>query len=244
MDTTIPRVKTRIKGFDSLIEGGLPQGSTTLLEGEPGTGKTIFGLEFLYRGALDGDCGIYVTFEGHQENLYRQAAQFGWNLKALEKKNKIKILSVPFKKLGDRTPLLIKKEINQIKAKRVVVDSLSTLYSIASSYVLYKNKQEFKISQFVSGENYTNRRFLLDLISLLEINDITILFISEKSSHMASATRLSEFFCDGIIQITFDPMGGDFSRSLLVRKMRLTKNNEDIHPLEISDTGIVVHSIK
>jgi len=55
---------------------------------------------------------------------------------------------------------------------------------------------------------------------------------------------ISEFISDGIIHITFESMGGEFSRSLLIRKMRRVKNDEDIHPLEISSKGIIIHNIK
>ncbi|MBI5148916.1 hypothetical protein HZA33_04525, partial [Candidatus Pacearchaeota archaeon] len=54
---------------------------------------------------------------------------------------------------------------------------------------------------------------------------------------------LSEFAADGLIIITFEALGGEFSRSLIVRKMRQTKNDEDIHPLEIGKNGIVVHNV-
>ena len=57
------KVGTRIAGLDEVLNGGLPAGQTTLISGGPGTGKSIFGLEFLYRGAAAGEPGIFVTFE-------------------------------------------------------------------------------------------------------------------------------------------------------------------------------------
>jgi KaiC/GvpD/RAD55 family RecA-like ATPase len=61
-----------------------------------------------------------------------------------------------------------------------------------------------------------------------------------KHSHFG----VEEFLADSIILLSFESMGGEFSRSLMVRKIRRTKNDEDIHPLEINSTGIVVHNIK
>ena len=61
---------------------------------------------------------------------------------------------------------------------------------------------------------------------------------------MADEEGISEFLCDGVVLLNFESLGGEFSRSLLVRKMRHTKNEEDIHPLEISKKGLVVHKLK
>ena len=77
----VRRIRTGIKGFDKLIQGGFPEASTILLTGSPGTGKTIFGLQFLYNGAARfRDKGLYVTFEQTERALLEQANLFGWNL--------------------------------------------------------------------------------------------------------------------------------------------------------------------
>ena len=55
------RVATGVAGFDGLVQGGLPAGSNILLTGRPGTGKTIFALQYLYNGALKGENGIYIS---------------------------------------------------------------------------------------------------------------------------------------------------------------------------------------
>ncbi len=64
------RVPTGIKGFDNLVEGGLPLGSTVLVSGSPGTGKTILGLEYIYRGANDfGETGMFISFEQDPKDI-------------------------------------------------------------------------------------------------------------------------------------------------------------------------------
>ena len=81
------RTKTGISGFDELIGGGLVEGSTVLVSGRAGTGKTIFGLQFLYNGASKfNEPGVYVTLETRPRDLRLEAKQFGWNLEELEKK--------------------------------------------------------------------------------------------------------------------------------------------------------------
>ena len=54
---------------------------------------------------------------------------------------------------------------------------------------------------------------------------------------------VSEFICDGVVLIKYESLGGDFSRTLRVRKMREVNNDEDIHPLEIGEKGIIIHSL-
>jgi len=84
------RIATKIKGFDNLIQGGFPENSSNLILGSYGTGKSIFGLEFIYNRALIGDKCLYVSFEQDPEALRNQAEQLGKNkFRELEKKGKI-----------------------------------------------------------------------------------------------------------------------------------------------------------
>ena len=77
----------------------------------------------------------------------------------------------------------------------------------------------------------------------LDCTSILISEASEKGDYLSRDT-ISEFACDGVILINFESMGGEFSRSLIIRKMRNTRNDEDIHPLEIGKSGLVTHDVK
>ena len=90
------------------------------------------------------------------------------------------------------------------------------------------------------------KRFIYNFIDEInQVEGLTTLIISQSIREGdLSRDRISEFICDGIINIVFESMGGAYSRSLMIRKMRRTKNDEDIHPLEISKKGLVVHNIK
>jgi hypothetical protein len=81
------KAPTGIEGFDDITHGGLPRGRTTLLEGGPGSGKTLFALRFLVHGAQDGnEPGIFVAFEETSKRIAANAEGFGWNLGELQKK--------------------------------------------------------------------------------------------------------------------------------------------------------------
>ncbi len=90
--TTLAKAPTHIKGFDDILEGGLPRGRTTVINGAPGSGKTLLGLEFLYRGALAGEPGIFIGFEEPAEQVRQNAATLGWDLPALERENRLFLL--------------------------------------------------------------------------------------------------------------------------------------------------------
>lgn len=88
----LSKAPTHIPGLDDILEGGLPRGRTTVINGAPGSGKTLLGLEFLYRGALAGEPGIFIGFEEPVEQLRQNAATLGWDLPALERENRLFLL--------------------------------------------------------------------------------------------------------------------------------------------------------
>lgn len=231
------KIKTGINGFDSLVQGGFPKGKNILLSGTPGTGKTIFALQYLYNGAVKFDeKGLYVTFEEKIEDLKNQAKQFGWDFDKLEEERKVKIIHIPSSDLSKNTVNDIIRIAQNSDVNRLVIDSLSTL-SI-NTPVVSTNVSDL-------GE-FTIKRFIYSFIDHLKVlKNITTLLISQNiSEDFLSSDKVSEFLCDGVIHITYESIGGEYSRSLGVRKMREVKNDEDIHPVEISNKGIVIHTIK
>lgn len=229
------KTKTGIKGFDGLVEGGFPKGSIVLLSGTPGTGKTIFALEYLFNGASRfNEKGIYVTFEEKADDLKKQAMQFGWDIEQLEKSNKIKILEIPANSITKNTVREIIDIVKKFNVCRLVIDSISSI-SINLPEHSEKGVGELAISKFIYN-------FVSELKKLKEAT--TIIISQSPSDNLFSRDKVSEFVCDGIIHIIYESMGGEYSRSMTIRKLRRTKNDEDIHPLEISKKGLVVHSLK
>ncbi len=228
------RTKTGIQGFDKLVNSGFPKGSSILISGSPGSGKTIFGLEYLYRGVSEFDeNGLYVTFEEKRENVFRQAMQFGWNLAALESDRRLFITCIPSDAIDKSTIEFILNTIKENNILRVIIDSLSTLSIITPMLNSYSSTGDIAI-----------KRFVYEFIYKLSSSGATTLLISHTSNEGAySIDGVSEFLCDGLITIKFQSLGGDFSRVLAIQKMRSVRNDEDIHPLEISDKGIIIHNL-
>src|SRR4051812_10582505 len=124
-------VKTGVAGFDPILHGGFPRGNIIVVEGPSGSGKTTLGLEFIYRGAAEFDePGIVVLFEVSPLQVIRDAAQFGWDLRELERQGKIKMIfttrSVLHHELQQADGLLL-TEAGQIGAKRIFIDSMPPL---------------------------------------------------------------------------------------------------------------------
>ena len=89
----IDRVITGIKGLDEMLGGGFLRETANLVEGAPRTGKTTLGMQFIYNGIMQAnEPGIIITFEEFPRQYYHDAAAFGWDFQALEKKGLLKII--------------------------------------------------------------------------------------------------------------------------------------------------------
>lgn len=222
----IDRVQTGIPGFDEIIQGGLVRGSTVMLSGGAGTGKTIFGLQYLYNGIIKYDeAGVHISFNETKEAIYRHAQLFGWNLQQQEDKNKFAFIKYEPHEvdsiLGEGGGS-IKDSIDAINAKRVVVDSL-TSYSL-----LFENK-------------YNESEAILELFTILRRWGITSLVISEVGETDLKRTHdRSIFLSDGVILTYYLRKELSRNRALEVIKMRDTFHLEKICPFTITAKGIVV----
>ncbi len=135
---SLTKVATGVTGLDDILEGGFPAGRTTLISGGPGTGKTMLGLEFLYRSALAGRAGILLLFEERANAIRRNVRSLGWNLPAMEKAGKLFILEARLPRdavlSGDFniTPLLaiIEGKAKAMGADCIVIDAIDVLMRI------------------------------------------------------------------------------------------------------------------
>ena len=122
-------VKTGVAGLDAILSEGIPRGNVILLEGAIGTGKTTLGAEFVYRGArMFNEPGIIVLFEVSPHKLVRDAARFGWDLPALEREHKLRILFTnrqAFWQELRKADSLFLEEAAKIDARRLFVDGVA-----------------------------------------------------------------------------------------------------------------------
>lgn len=138
------RISTGIEELDILMKGGFRSGGTYLVLGQPGTGKTIFGLQFLYRGLLDDQKVIYVAINENPAALIEQATSVGWNLLPYIENNQCLLLRpsayLNREKLRESDIQQIIEDLNgriqQTGATRVVIDPLRPLLFTSNSHSL------------------------------------------------------------------------------------------------------------
>lgn len=220
--TETKRIKTGITGLDALIEGGFPEDSIVVVSGTPGTGKTIMGLQFLYEGAKNGEMGIYVSFEQEKKDIFRQAAQFGWDFAALEKKNMIRVFAMWPSSFDEVMSKIFK--CLYYKPKRLVVDSITSI-----AYTMGNNK---------------NREAFHKMAEKLKDTNLTSVLISEMLLGQDGFTRdgISEFVGDGLIIMKSVEAAGEHRNILRVEKMRSSMVNKESHIYQIARNGIELTS--
>ena len=225
----IERIPTGITGLDPLIEGGFEKDSTVLLVGSAGTGKTLFGLQFLYTGAKEhGEPGIFISFEENRASLYRHSTSFGWDFEALEKKGLFKVLQYKphqVEKLMREGGGPIKDQIRAMGAKRLVIDS------ITSYGLLFK-------------DDYQRREGILEFFNMLEKWQCTSMIISELPPKVAEIKEGSVgFLTDAIISLYYSKEAekGIRVHSCEILKMRGTKHTNKLLALGFEKKGLAIY---
>jgi KaiC/GvpD/RAD55 family RecA-like ATPase len=233
------RVKSGIKGFDKLLNGGLPNFGTYLITGAAGTGKSLLGIEFLYRGATEFDePGVFITMDEPPDRLRSHIKQsFGWDLEKLEKEGKLAIVdaisarvSAPSNekyilRRGEIDSILYKTAniVGELGAKRMVLDSIVSLaYQYDSIFDLRRD-----IQRLCYGISQLNCTFLITT----EI---------PSGSPKLSRFDIEEFVVDGIILLKIEQETDKYVRKLVIRKMRGTTHDMKEHNFNITDKGIEI----
>jgi len=234
------RVKSGIPGLDEILHGGIPRRNIVLLSGGPGTGKSIFGQQFLYYGLLKDEPGVLVALEEHPAQIRINMSNFGWNVKKFEDMGLFTIVDAFTGGIGEYAKRekyvvraiddvnslieIMKMAIKDLDAKRVVIDSVTTLYItkpvIARSVVM-------SLKRVLAGLGCTS--ILVSQVSVTERG-----FGGPGVEHAA----------DGIIRLDLDEFDGELKRSMIVWKMRGTSHSMRRHPFDITDKGIVIYPNK
>ena len=221
------KVSSGIPGLDGIMGGGFERGSSNVISGGAGSGKSIFCTQFLIDGIENKkENAIYVSFEEEKDKFFKHMKQFGWDLATYEKEKKLVFLRytpLQVKKLLDEGGGAIETNITNIKAKRLVIDSLTAFT------LLQKNELE-------------RREAVLDLLAMFSKWGITTLFTMEQEPDPEKhQSTVMEFEVDGVI-LLYNVRKGDIrQRSLEIFKLRSAKHSQKILPLKITDKGIIIY---
>jgi circadian clock protein KaiC len=226
--STPERASTGVAGLDAMLGGGLPRSSTTILQGGTGTGKTLLGLQFLLEGARRGEPGIHFMLEETPDQLRGFAQSLGWDLPALEERGLITLsYASPIELSTDRFLDRARREVEQVGARRAVLDSLTSLgLGVASD-------RRFKELVYAISKHLHARGVTLNMN--MEVADL--LGSAQLSGHGVS------FAADNVIQLKFVEIDGRLERGLSVLKARGVRHATDVRRLSVERDGVQVGTV-
>ena len=194
--------------LDEVLDGGFPARSLTLLSGTAGSGKTILSTQFLYNGAVKcGDKGVYVSFAENRDDYYRNMLSLGMDMRSLERKRLFKFMDMVTMRGEDAMKIITEKIVkttSELKAKRLVIDSLSGLLQTMSAA--------------------ETRIFLHAVLSkVTESLGVTTIALGEiPYGEGRTGLGVEEFVADGVILLTHMDKTSSANRRLTIAKMRGT----------------------
>ena len=213
-----------INGLDVALGGGFFQGSNTLVVGPAGTGKSLFGVQFLYEGLKRKEPGLLVSFEESKEQILRNAGNIGCDFKKYLNKDLLALINYyPETLLPEEHAQNIIKTIDKSRIKRCVIDSLSTLFNNFS-------ENDFRI-------------FIRNISAYLKVKGITTVFISAGAKLMdignISESQMSTL-TDNIILLKHVEISDEMKLMISVLKTRGTNHDRLLRRYIITDNGVKV----
>jgi circadian clock protein KaiC len=227
----LEKALTGITGFDQITHGGLPKGRPTIVCGGPGCGKTMFAMEFLVRGATEfNEPGVLMTFEETGDEMTKNVASLGFDLKSLAARKKIrmdyvKIEPAEIQETGayDLEGLFVRLQyaVDSIGAKRVVLDTLEAVFS---------------------GFNNTGvlRAEIRRLFRWLKDRGLTTVVTAERGDGPLTRYGLEEYVSDCVIFLDHRVNEQVSTRRMRIIKYRGTSHGGDEYPFLIDERGFSV----
>ena len=230
----LKKIPTGIIGFDDITGGGLPAARPSLVCGGPGCGKSLFGTEFLVRGALEfGEPGVMMTFEETASDITKNVASLGYDIERLIRQKKLFIDHVHIDRHEieengeyDLEGLFIRLDhaINLVKAKRLVLDTVEVLFSGLANEAILRSE-------------------LHRLFGWLKRRGITTVITGERGENLLTRKGLEEYVSDCVVLLDHRVNGQISTRRLRVVKYRGSHHGTNEYPFLINDTGISVMPI-
>jgi circadian clock protein KaiC len=229
--TPLQKARTGIAGLDEITSGGLPKGRTTIVCGGPGCGKTMLGIEFLVRGALEfGEPGVLMAFEESPQDIATNVASLGFDIQDLVDRQKLSVdyISVDPSEIQetgdyDLEGLFIRLQgaVEAVGAKRVVFDTLEALFSGFSNPGILR--AEFR-----------------RLFQWLKDRKLTAVVTAERGEGTLTRQGLEEYVSDCVILLDHRIKDQISVRRLRIVKYRGTKHGADEYPFLIDEKGMSI----
>ena len=226
----LPKCPTGIKGFDQITEGGLPKNRTTLICGSAGSGKTLWGIDFLIKGTTNyNEPGVFMSFEETEDELYQDVASLNLDLRGLVSQKQILVEHVVLERRDIQESdfnlegLLVRLEhaIDSIGAKRVVVDSIESLFAGLTDAGILR----LEIKRFFRW---------------LKTKQVTAIVTGEPGQGSYTRHGLEEYISDCIVLLDNRVSEQISIRRIRVIKYRGSNHGTNEYPFVIDDAGLSV----
>ena len=227
----LAKTPTGITGFDEITDGGLPTGRPTLVCGGAGCGKTLFGVEFLVRGANQfNEPGVFMSFEETSEEITKNVVSLGFEMENLVKNKKIVLEHVYIERSEieetgeyDLEALFIRLgyAIDSIGAKRVVLDTIESLFAGLPNQLILRAE-------------------LRRLFRWLKTKGVTAIITGERGNEMLTRQGLEEYVSDCVIMLDHRVSEQTSTRRLRVVKYRGSLHGTNEYPFLIDENGFSV----
>lgn len=231
MPSKLPKSNTGIRGLDEITAGGLPSGRPTLVCGSAGSGKTLFSMEFLVHGATKyNEPGVFVAFEEKAEELAVNVASLGFDLNQLQHDGQIRVDHVRIERSEieetgeynlDGLFIRLAYAIDSIGAKRVVLDTIESLFSGLTNQAVLRAE-------------------LRRLFEWLKEKKVTTIITGEKGEASLTRQGLEEYVSDCVILLDHRVDNKISTRILRIVKYRGSVHGTNEYPFLIDEEGISV----
>ncbi len=222
-------VKTGTPGLDEMFAiNGFRRNMSVLVSGEPGAGKSIVAMQYIYNGArLYGEGGVLVTSEQSIEKVREIGKSLGMDFQQFEESGLVTIMKIPIAMGAEMTPDSLLNAIKDPSVQRIAIDSLTPFEFLAPS------EKEFRVK-------------ILSFVETVAKHDVTMLVTAEKKKTDFESVEFSaeDFLFDGLILMGRLRSAAGFERVLSIIKMRGTAHSEELRPIKITNTGLVVENIE
>jgi circadian clock protein KaiC len=222
---SLKRVTSGVPGLDEMLGGGYFEGSSILLSGSSGSGKTLIAVRAILGTLIAGEKAMFVTFEESRDHLIKSVLPFGWDLEKYEKEGKFLVLaSYPDERSFDEHLSVIQHAVEDFGPALMVVDSITALKNVDSEEEV---------------QNFTSR-----LIAYAKSKKVTCLLTAATANLTGTTETISgahlSTITDTIVLLRFIEIQSELRRALLILKVRGSDHDKGLREYVITPTGIEV----
>ncbi len=234
METGV-KLSTGIGGLDEMLDGGINHGSIVAAVGPPGSGKTIFSLQFLHASLNSGNTVLYISANHREEELIQHSESYGWDFSQFIKSKQLVLMEMPPVQLMQRGGEMhlvsdyldkLPRVVNESKMEVVIIDSVTDFLMLCKS-------------------QFESRSRLLNLFKIISDNGSSALITAESDVNSDSTKYgIVEYAVDGLIVLR-KVQSADLSEIvhvIQVAKMRWSKHMREIRQYDFTENGIVVYN--